>query len=189
MPDREFHFKATNQPASNEEPKSRILRKIISFLPFFSKKEELNHENTLSGRIQSQMKEDGSHLVSQVKDLKRSLSKELEKAGELELLRLFESIVDPVLHEFTHIEKKLSDDQPMHDKTVDKYNNWIEKAKLWTAITTKPFDRIALVRALLDHTISQSEMHIRRDIRTLQEYATHELHHLGLSELTLTAVA
>lgn len=189
MPDREFHFKATNQPASNEGPKSHILRKIISFLPFFSKKEESNKENSLSGRLQIQMKHDGSHLVAQVKDLKRSLSKELKKAGELDLLRLFEAVVDPVLHEYAHIEKRLSDDEPVHDKTLDKYNNWIEKAKLWAAITTKPFDRDSLVRALLDHTISQSEIHIRRDVRTLQEYASHELHHLGLSELTLTAVA
>src|SRR5690242_16113919 len=113
MPDREFHFKATNRPASNEGPKSLILRKIISFLPFFSKKEELNKENTLSGRVQTQMKHAGRDLASQVEDLKGSISKKLKKAGELELLRLFESVVDPVLNEFLHIEKKLSADQPI----------------------------------------------------------------------------
>lgn len=189
MPDSDFHFKVTNKPPSNEKPRNRILRTIISFLPFLSEKGESEKAEALAGRIYVQMRQDGSHLAAQVKDLKASLTKELKKAGEFQLLHLFESVVDPVLHEYTHIEKKINGTQPVHDRTLDTYNNWIEKAKMWTAITTKPFNRDLLVTALLHHIISNSDTLIRRDVKAIQEYAIHELHQLGLSELTLTAVA
>lgn len=189
MVDRDYHFKITNQPSSKEEPKNRILRKIISFIPFLSDKAQEEAKKNLEGRIHVRMTQDGGSLVAQVKDLKASLTKELKKAGEFELLQLFESIVDPVIHEYKHLEKKLAANDTVHDKILDTYNIWVEKAKIWTAVTVKPFNKEVLVEALLNHITSMSDTLIRRDVKAIQEYATHELHHLGLSELTMTAVA
>lgn len=186
MPDKQYNFKVTKQESSKGD---RLLRKIFSFLPFVTLEEEKEASESLAARVHWKMREDGSHLVAQVQDLKSSLVTELKDAGDTELLQLFESVVDPVIQEFTNLEKRLSDAQPMQDRYVEMYNSWVDKAKLWTAITVKPYNREMLIQILFDHMTSTSDLLIRRDVKTLQEYATHELHQLGISEMTLSAVA
>lgn len=175
---------------SPEERKSGLFGKIKELLPFFKKESRAEHK--LAGRVHTELQHDAHMMIEQLKNLKENLKKELNSQDGANLWNSFEAVVNPLLREYGEIEKKLmvkEDSLEKKTSTIKSYNAWIEKAKLWVTLSSKPNDREGIIKAVVLHTMHISDMFIDRDIKTLREYRMHEINSLDIESEELSHIA
>lgn len=156
---------------------------FAKLFPFFKNS---SSQVSLVGRIHRQLQKDAHHIILQLRNLREVLKNELVGHDDQHLWASFEAIVNPLLREYDQLEKKLREDpQPI---TLKSYNNWIEKAKLWVALSALPHDREGITKAVVEHTQQVSDMIIDRDIKMLEEYLLDKLQLLDPEKAKIEAV-
>lgn len=183
-------FKISEHLPAREERGGGLFNKIKEFLPFFKKESQADHK--LTGRIHAELQQDAHLMIEQLKSLKENLKKELDSQDEAHLWNSVEAVVNPLLREFGEIEKKLMSKEDSAEKknsTIKSYNAWIEKAKLWVALSSKPNDREGIIKAVVQHSMHISDMFIDRDLKTLKEYRMHEINSLDIESEELAMMA
>ena len=161
-----------------------VLGLIKGFLPFFGVSRE-QEQRSLVGRIHAQLQKDAHAMLIQLQTLKESLQKELDNEDDGQLWSSFEAVINPLLREYRLIERQLiqpTDGEQENDNKIKNVNQWIDRAKLWVSLCSKPTDRCNMIQAVIDHTLHVLDMVIDRDLKTLDDYKEHELQLLGLGE-------
>lgn len=161
--------------------KQGIFDRIKAKFPRFRRTD--SPEATLAGRIHAQLQRDAHQTLAQLQALKETIRSELEGHDDSHLWISFEAVVNPLLRDYEQIEKKLRvqpSDIESKTSALQCYNAWIDKAKLWVALSSHPHDRTTIMRAVVEHTMHVSDLIIDRDLKTLQDYVLHEVMTLGL---------
>ena len=159
--------------------KKGLFDKVKALFPFFVEKQSV--EIRLAGRIHAELKKDAHAILNQVKTLKENLKKELDTQDDSShLWACFETVINPLIREFTQIEKKITDSLDPDQNLIKNYEEWIVKAKMWVSLCSKPSDRIGIIEAVIEHYLNISDDIIDRDLKTLNDYKQHELYNLGL---------
>ncbi len=158
------------------QPKKSLFSKIKSLFPFLSQN---TSPSNLVGRIHTQIQQDAILTVEQLQKLKENLRSELEKEEDTALWSSVEAVINPLLREYDVIQKKIFQVVPYHEEKeanlIKSYNEWIEKAKLWVTVATRPNNKENIIKAVMAHTMQISDRIIDRDMQTLYEYTTHQL--------------
>jgi hypothetical protein len=170
---------------SNAHPKFKISKKkglfdnVKALFPFLVEKK--NVESKLAGRIHAELKKDAHAILDQMKALKENLKKELDNQEDSShLWACFETVINPLIREFSQIDKKLTDSTDSDHIVIKNYEEWIVKAKMWVSLCSKPSDRISIIEAVIEHYLHISDDIIDRDLKTLNDYKQYELYNLGL---------
>ncbi len=170
---------STSQPKFKVSEKQGIFEKVKALFPFFV--ENAPVEKNLTGRIHAELKKNAHDILQQVKTLKDHLKQELDSQKDGgHLWSCFETVINPLIREFSQIERKLSNSLEGDHEAIRNYEEWILKAKMWVSLSSKPSDRISIIEAVIEHYLSISDEIIDRDLKTLNDYKQHELYNLGL---------
>lgn len=158
---------------------------VRGFLPFVANRQK--EQKPLAGRIQSQLQRDAHRMLLQLQELKAILRKELDNHRDEQLWLSFEAVINPLLREYRLIERQLIHPSDETFK-IQNVNSWIDRAKLWVSLCSKPTNREEMVQAVVAHTLQILDQMIDRDLKTLSDYKNHELQLLGLSEEAYSVV-
>ncbi len=184
-----FPFKMSEKLPIGKQPKAGLFEKVKSL---FFKRQDVS-ELSLVGRIHTQLKRDAHVIVEQLKAVKETFRKELEGHNDNQLWLSFEAVINPLLREYEHIEKKLTvhEGDTLEEKTsaIKSYNEWVEKATLWVTLSARLYDRASIIQAVIFHSMQVLDMIIDRDLKTLREYLMHELNSLNLDHYEIAKIA
>lgn len=165
----------------DEARRKGVFNLIKGFLPFFGAARE--EQRSLAGRIHAQLKQNAHAMLLQLQILKEDLRQQLNNDGDEQLWQSFEAVLNPLLREYHLIERQLNnpseEKQEQHVKCV---NDWIDRAKIWVLICSKPANRESMVQAVIDNTHQLIDAILDRDLKTIHDYKEHELQLLGLGE-------
>lgn len=185
----ESDFVPDDELFEREETRRKSLFDLFKdFMPFFGIGKE---QKPLIGRIHNQLQKDANLTVMQLSSLKEELRQELLKNTEDEPLWLsFEAVITPLLRQYTLIEKQLQEplEPGEQSDTIRSVNDWIERAKMWVTLCSKPTDRISMIEAVVQNNLAFLDCRIDRDLKTVIDYKEHELLLLGLGEEALAIV-
>lgn len=178
MPDKKFVPKDYN--VLIEKSFYEVIKK---FLPFFRPNAE--EQQSLVGRIHIELQKDAHAQLQELKLLKETMGKELNKDQDRTLWISFEGIINPLLREFSQIERQFNNPSSREEERLshlNSINHWIDRAKLWVSLCSKPSDREKMVQAVIEHTFHILDQRIDRDLKTLTDYKEHEVQLLGLGD-------
>lgn len=165
----------------DEARKKGVFDLIKGFLPFFGAARE--EQRSLTGRIHAQLKQDAEAMLLQLKTLKEDLRKQFDNEEDCHLWQSFEAVLNPLLREYHLIERQLNDpSDDKHEHKVRYINDWIDRAKIWVLICSKPANRESMIQAVIEHTHRLLDTILDRDLKMIQDYKEHELQLLGLGE-------
>ena len=190
MAGNEFVPKEFSHLVSRDESQKGFFKLIKDFLPFFSAGRE-NEQRSLVGRIHAQLQSDAHAMQDQLKTLKETLRKQLDNDEDGQLWISFEAVINPLLREYCLIERQIiqpSDGDEEHQAKIQSVNQWIDRAKIWVSICSKPANRENMVQAVVEHALLVLDTILDRDLKTLSDYKEHELQQLGLGEQALAVV-
>ncbi|MBS4170322.1 hypothetical protein [Neochlamydia sp. AcF95] len=156
---------------------ARFVDRIRSTFQRFQSKPPQEHP--LVGRIQD-LQSKASAVLIQLQAIKNELYKEIDA----EAFVYIEEVIDPLIKEVSRLHKSI--EQPrsvLHQaKTYQRYNQWVEKAKLWIQICSKTTDKEALFKAVIRYTIDEFLEVIDRDVQVITDYQEHMLEALSIDE-------
>lgn len=147
-------------------------------------------QRSLVGRIHAKLQKDAHAMLLQLQLLKETLRKELDQE-ETGLWSSFEAVINPLLREYRLIERQLirpGEGDAEHQTRLSNANQWIDRAKLWVSLCSKPADRQSMIEAVVGHTLQLQDQRIDRDLKTLLDYKEHEIQLLGLGEEAMAVV-
>lgn len=136
-------------------------------------KSELN----LSGRIQ-EMRQTADSVVLQLQYIRKELKDQVDD----ELFFYVEGVIVPMLREVSRIERSMKADQDnlQQAQAFKRYNEWIDKAKLWVHFTASKQSKEAITRFVIKQTIKEFLDLIDRDLRLIDDYRTQAIESLQL---------
>jgi DNA repair exonuclease SbcCD ATPase subunit len=135
-----------------------------------------SNETKLIGRIHAELHRDAKEALDELTLLKDTLRSELE--SDPALWNLVETVINPFLREFSQLDRKLKNPQETlttHHETVKSAADWIEKAKQWAAICSRPHDREGITKAVIAHAHQVFHTLIERDLKMMFDYREHKL--------------
>ncbi|MCE5318331.1 MAG: hypothetical protein LLG04_13355 [Parachlamydia sp.] len=168
----------------DEARKKGVFDLIKGFLPFFGAA-RAKEQRSLVGRIHAQLRQDAHAMLLQLQTLKEDLRKQLDNHEDEQLWLSFEAVLNPLLREYHLIERQLnnpSEEQQKHEHNIKCVNDWIDRAKIWVSVCSKPANRESMIQAVIDNTHHLLDAILDRDLKMLQDYKEHELKLLGLGE-------
>jgi len=168
----------------DEARKKGVFDLIKGFLPFFGAT-RAKEQRSLVGRIHAQLKEDAHAMLLQLQTLKEDLRKQLDNYEDGQLWLSFEAVLNPLMREYHLIERQLnnpSEEKLQHEHNVKCVNEWIDRAKIWVSVCSKPANRESMIQAVIDNTHLLLDTILDRDLKMIQDYKVHELQLLGLGE-------
>jgi hypothetical protein len=176
---------------NQETPKKTFFERVRSFLPSF-RKNEPDSQKRLVGRIHIEVHLDAHKTLEELKKMKEWMQTELVGGDAGELWTSIEAVINPMIREFTQLDRKVSNirNEDEKNQAIQVVTDWVEKAKGWVALCSKPHDREDIINAVVAHTMEMTKKVIERDVKTLFDYREHELSALeldikGIQELEL----
>lgn len=173
---KDIQLKKFDKSKLTEIKKKSAFEKIKVIFPFFIEKK--TNEAKLVGRVHAELQESAQSILTKLKDLKENIKNELDEG----LLNSFEAVINPLIREFTQIEKKIeiqSGDLKQTTSVLKSYADWISKAKAWVSLSSKP-DKRKIIAAVIERSLGISDELIDRDLKMLNDYKLHEVYNLGL---------
>jgi hypothetical protein len=178
-PDPAYESKKLPSVSEIKSKTNPLLQKQGSFFTrirtFFSQK-PLTDKNNLTGRINKELEKTSKEIIEQLDIIKA----ELQKDHNQHLSNSFEYAVNPLLREYKTLKKQLAEDSKLSGAPTSTYHDfrdWIERAALWVKVSNTP-GRGELTQAIIKQMIEYTHVLIDRDIKTLQDYAEHEINAL-----------
>ena len=183
--EKDFKFKDVRLKISGknkllESKKSGVFDKVKLLFPFFIEKQPKT--TGLVGRVHAELQKNAHAVLLQLKTLKDNLKQELDSVDN-QLWLSFEAVINPLIREFSQIEKKMDKADEGIDQSLSafkRYEEWIRKAKAWVSLSANPDAKRKIIEAVIGHTLRVSDDLIDRDLKTLNDYKLHELYNLGL---------
>lgn len=159
--------------------------RIKKALPIFGEKKSTENSKR---KIRASVRVNAHQMLIQLNRLKESIKYELEEVDNSYLLESFEAVINPLLREFEKIDRKKEGRQDS-DSAIESYSVWMEKAKLWVSLFSKPNDRKGIIKAVVANEIEMAAVLIDRDLKTLQDYYAHVLISSKIPESNFLKVA
>lgn len=136
-------------------------------------------DNKLAGRIRE--------LDKSAKDVLKVLSivrEDLKNEVDGELYTYVESVMTPMIRDVERVKNIVKNEVTSKEQAsaFNKYNQWIDKAKLFVHVcsTAKNTDEISV--AVIKHTLDDFTAVIERDLQLVEDYQEHLMSELKISE-------
>jgi hypothetical protein len=172
----------SNLPAhffsKSEAPKKNVLiqffEKIKQTFQGFKNEPDVK----LSGRVQ-QFNQTSVIVLQKLKFIKEELKIKIDN----ELFAHVENLMDPMTRDALSIQKMIVRQSVVDQaKAYKRYSNWIAKAGLWVDLEAKIHDKQAVIDAMIQHIMHESDELIEQDLQVILDYKAHLLDSLSLSE-------
>src|SRR5262249_22726002 len=125
--------------ANNKKPSilDRIFQRVKSGLSLFQQKSNVK----LEGRIYD-LQQNTDEVLAKLDKVKEILKSQVDD----DLFSFVASVIDPMTKDVRRIQKLMEQKDSIANqaKAFKKYNEWIEKARLWVQIGSKRSDRDAI---------------------------------------------
>jgi hypothetical protein len=161
--------------------KATILNRFVDRIrSTFNKFQNLEEKKTsqLQGRIQD-LQATADTILRQLSQIKLDLKKEIDE----ESFVYVEDVINPIIKEVSRLDSINKDASVTHQaKAFQRYNQWIEKAKLWVQIYSKADDRQAILQGIIQYIIDDFLEVIDRDRQVINDYQEHMLEALAVDE-------
>lgn len=156
----------------------RFVERIRSGFQFFQPKVS-ESQISLSGRIQDLQKTAVTILQQLI-----TIKEELKNAVDSELFTFVEAVVNPLIRDVERIQKSVEEEGSIvkQAQAFKRYNEWIEKAKTWVQVCSKPGDPKRISRAVIRLTIDEFLEVIDRDLQVIHGYTEHMIDNLSLDD-------
>jgi len=127
-------------------------------------------DNKLSGRIRE--------LDANAKDVLKVLStvrEDLKKEVDGELYSYVESVMAPMIRDVERVKNIVKNDGAIHTQVgaFNKYNQWIDKAKLFVHVCNTAKNKDEISKVVVQHTIDDFIAIIDRDLQLVEDYQGH----------------
>lgn len=149
----------------------RFFQKVSSLF-----KEDSHHTDTdLSGRIH-ELQANIDEVLEKLVNFKDKVKKEIDQ----EFRSSIDLIINFLLRESVTIQNRVERRQgpTLQVKAIKRYVEWLEKAKRWSELADKEYNREVVYKVLVEHTIEEFYLKIDRDIQVLQEYLFNSINNL-----------
>lgn len=159
---------------------SKFVHKIKNIFKLTDPKPEVKKEESkLAGRIR-ELNKNAAEVLKVLNTVREDLKKEVDE----ELYTFVESVMNPMIRDVERVQKIVKTDGALHQKmdAFNKYNKWIDKAKMWVQICSTAKNNNAISQAVINHTISDFVSLIDRDLQLIVDYQEHLLDDMELSE-------
>jgi len=162
------------KPASVHEKNlfGRFVDRIKTTLFQTSKKD-------LKGRVQ-ELEKNADQVLRKLHTIKEELRSQIDG----DVFTYVETLMEPMARDVKRIQKLMNDQASLADpaKAYKKYNDWIERAKLWVELEAKVDDQVAVIKTIIQHTFTDSDCMIDQDLQVISDYESHILSDLPVSE-------
>lgn len=121
----------------------------------------------LAGRIQ-EMGKTADSVISQLQTIKEELKGQVDE----ELFCYVEGVINPMIREFSRIKRSMNaeGDDIQQAQAFKRYNEWIDKAKLWVHFTSSKQSKEAISKFVITQSIRDFLDLIDRDLRLIEDY-------------------
>jgi hypothetical protein len=157
-----------------------FLFKIKDVFKFISPPPQVQKVDTkLAGRIQ-ELNNNATDVLKVLNSVRQDLKNEVDD----ELYTFVESVMNPMIRDVEKVQKIVSKEGAVHQKmdAFNKYNEWIDKAKLWVQVCSTAKNKDAITKAVIKHTVDDFSAMILRDLQLIEDYQKHLLEDLKVAE-------
>jgi hypothetical protein len=129
---------------------------------------------SLAGRVQVQLlQQHADILLEQLVSLREQLQQQLDEG----LFQFVEPLLAPMAKDIRRIQKLMSQDGALlpQGRSYKKYLDWIAKAKIWVELSSQLDDQVAIVNAVISHSLAEAGSSIDQDLQLLADYQSHQL--------------
>jgi hypothetical protein len=155
--------------------------KIKDVFKFIKPKEkELEKEDRkLAGRIQ-ELNKNAADVLKVLNTVRKDLKSEVDD----ELYMFVESVMNPMIRDVEKVQKIATNNVSAHQKmdAFNKYNEWIDKAKLWVQVCSTAKNKDAITKAVIKHTVDDFNAMIERDLQLIEDYQQHLLYEIVMDD-------
>ena len=159
---------------------NKFVHKIKNIFKVADPKLEVKKEDSkLAGRIR-ELNKNASEVLKVLNTVREDLKNEVDN----ELYTFVESVMNPMIRDVERVQKIVKTEGALHHKmdAFNKYNKWIDKAKMWVQICSTAKNKNAISQAVVNHTISDFVALIDRDLQLIEDYQEHLLDDIEVSE-------
>lgn len=164
-------FTGSHIPAPSPETRlGRFFQKINQFL----KREESPVDLKLQGRIH-ELQTGADRILIDLLNFKNNL----QDIAQPSIFTLVSNIIDPIIKDITYIQKSIEGHHgaAQQVKTCHRYIEWMEKAKMWIELGSRPeLQEDILKEAILKHTVQEFHSRIKRDMQIIEDYFDNSFH-------------
>ncbi len=148
---------------------------VIKFRTYFDAQAQV--EANLAGRIH-ELHTNTLQALQELETIKAELSKKINP----DLYAYVEAVMDPMLNDLKRIHDSVNNDnhQTAPYNIVQKYTQWIDRARLWVQLYAKAKDSQDIAKAVVKYAINQIISLIERDIKVINEYEEQRLSNLKI---------
>lgn len=136
-------------------------------------------QSKLAGRVH-ELTQNTDEVLKRLDNIKEELRTQIDG----DLYKYVESAIDPMSRDVKRIQKLMEKKgSPLHQAAAfKKYNEWIEKAKLWVGLESRIHDKKAVIEAIIKHTFAESDELIDHDLQVIREYEAQIVANLPISD-------
>lgn len=167
-------------PLSKSDTSNNVFGRFVQKVSLIFTKTPQTSELKLNGRIR-ELQTIADTVLFELLDFKKDIKEKIDP----DLFSLVTTILDPLIKEAGReppsIEKM--DNTAKQVKVFSRYVDSIEKAKAWVEIGKTQTTKEALEQALIQQTAKEFLSRIDRDIQVIQDYLSHALSSLEMSEI------
>jgi|GEM_PF-2345335 len=152
--------------------------KLKNLFKFNKPKVEVKEDGKLAGRIR-ELNKNAADVLQVLSVVREDLKNEVDD----ELYSFVQSVMNPMIRDVKRVQKIVKNDGATY-KQLDaftKYNEWIDKAKLWVQVCSTAKDKEAISKAVVKHTIDDFSALIERDLQLIDDYQEHLLDDVDIS--------
>lgn len=142
-------------------------------------KVKAKEDGKLAGRIR-ELNKNADDVLKVLSVVREDLRNEVDD----ELFSFVESVMNPMIRDVERVQKIVKNDGTAYQQidAFTKYNEWIDKAKLWVQVCSTAKDKEAISKAVVKHTIDDFVAMIDRDLQLIEDYQEHLLDDVEVSE-------
>lgn len=154
---------------------NQFIFKIKSIFKLDQPKE--SDDNKLIGRIH-ELNKNANEVLKVLNLVREDLKKEVDE----ELYSFVEAVMNPMIRDIARVQKIVKKEGAIHSQidAFHKYNEWIDKAKMWVSICSTAKNKEAISKVIIQHTFSDFVALVNKDLKLIEDYQQHVLDDLNI---------
>lgn len=127
-------------------------------------------DNKLAGRIR-ELDDNAKDVLKVLSNVREDLKKEVDG----ELYSYVESVMAPMIRDVERVKNIVKNDGAIHAQVgaFNKYNQWIDKAKLFVHVCNTAKNKDDISKVVVQHTIDDFTAIVDRDLQLVEDYQGH----------------
>ncbi len=162
---------------SKKSEESSLIKRLVEKINTTIQRVPLtpDSEKQLVGRI-IELNQSASHVLNSLKNIKKDLISDVDQ----DLIPFIEAVMEPMIRDVVRIQNSIHDDNAIYKQAeaFKRYNEWVDRAKLWVSLCSVKKDKEAIIAAVIQHTLDDFSNIIERDKRLIEDYLDHVLEYI-----------